>query len=81
MGWSVRIGERVTRMLVDMDDQTQTAFLMAMVDLRRDPERWPVVGPKDEAERTIPLGDLGVIGFKLYPDEFAVEIVNVTWIG
>jgi hypothetical protein len=80
VAWAVRIGQYVTRAMVDMDDQTQTAFLMAMVDLGQDPFRGSLLGPK-EFQRTVPLGDLGVISYTVLEDELAVEILSITWIG
>ena len=80
MAWSVQIDETVTRLLVNMDDKTQESFVMAMVSLGDDPFRGRPYGP-DSPRMALPLGDLGVVLYALMPDERAVVILDLVWIG
>ena len=78
MGWSVRIDEPVTHLLVGMDEKTMADFVTAMVNLGTDPYRGSAHGTE---QRALALGSLGFVVYMLFEDEHAVVVVDVVWIG
>ena len=78
--WSVQIDEVITRQLVDMDDKTQSQFLMAMVDIGNDPYRGHAYRP-ESGQYGIAVGDLGVIVYGLVEDRHHIVILDVLWVN
>lgn len=81
MAWGLIIGLEVTAVMVDMDAPTQLAFFEAMNRLREDPLVGVAFPAKHGglARRSVPIGDLGIIGYEIDEEQHSVRIVAVVW--